>query len=229
MDPIGVCQGGRVSEVTDQLGERLRAQYDRVSFAGNAAALDDGEMEIKAAEAQLALARGRFLHARFFFDHEDRPEELAQLTVAGELFREVGDVRGEAETTFWLAIYHQVIRRDEATAIPLLDRAHALAAAADDPLVMSYVVRHLGFVDLNAGRLEQARGKFEESVRLRRQIGFRPGVAAGLVALAELAAIEGDDQTARRYLDEASVIGRETGSIGVLRWIDQARVEHHLS
>jgi len=51
-----------------------------------ATALDQGASEIKAAEAQLALARGRFLHARFFVDHEDRPEQLDQLTKATELF-----------------------------------------------------------------------------------------------------------------------------------------------
>ncbi len=220
-----MCEGGRMSGITDQLGDRLRALYDTASFGGDASALDQGATEIKAAEAQLALARGRFLHARFFVDHENRPEQLDQLTTAAELFHELGDVRGEAEATFWSAIYHQVIHGDDTTAVPLLERAQTLAGAADDPLVMSYVLRHLGFVDLNAKRIDPAREKFEESVRLRRQIGFLPGVAAGLVALAEVAATAVDRPAAQRYLDEATTICRETDSKGAMRWISQVRQE----
>lgn len=217
-----------MSAVTDQLGDHLRELYDRASFGDESAALHEGAAEIKAAEAQLALARGRFLHARYFVDKQDRPEQLAQLTAAAELFRELGDVRGAADATFWMAIYHQVIHHDEATAVPLLEKARALAAAADDPLVMSYVVRHQGFVELNAGHLEQAQANFEESVRLRREMGFQPGVAAGLVALAELAATRGDSTAARGHLNQAADIARETGSDGVLHWIGQVREEHHL-
>jgi tetratricopeptide (TPR) repeat protein len=224
-----MCKGGRVSEMTDQLGDRLRALYDNASFGGDPTALDQGASEIKAAEAQLALARGRFLHARFFVDHEDRPEQLDQLTKATELFHELGDMRGEAEATFWAAIYHQVIHHDETTAVPLLERAQTLAGAANDLLVMSYVVRHLGFVDVNAEQFDPAHEKFEESVRLRRQIGFLPGVAAGLVALAELAATMADRPTAQRYLEEASTICSETDSKGAMRWISQVREEHGLT
>jgi len=119
------------------LATLLRALYDNASFGGDPTALDQGASEIKAAEAQLALARGRFLHARFFVDHEDRPEQLDQLTKATELFHELGDMRGEAEATFWAAIYHQVIHHDETTAVPLLERAQTLAGAANDLLAPS--------------------------------------------------------------------------------------------
>jgi len=138
-------------------------------------------------------------------------------------------MRGEAEATFWAAIYHQVIHHDETTAVPLLERAQTLADAANDLLAMSYVVRHLGFVDVNAEQFDPAHEKFEESVRLRRQIGFLPGVAAGLVALAELAATMADRPTAQCYLEEASTICSETDSKGAMRWISQVREEHGLT
>jgi hypothetical protein len=217
-----------VSVTSDQLGERLRALYDKASFGGDSAALLEGAAEIKAAQAQLALGRGRFLHAQFLLDHEKRPEQLEQLTMAVKLFGELTDQRGEAEATFWMALYHQVVCGDEATAVPLLERAQLLAAAADDPLMMSYVVRHLGFVDMNARRFEGARGNFEESVRLRRQIGFLPGVGAGLLALAELAVITGDRAGAQRLLQQASNVAAEAEATGVLQWISQVREEHAL-
>ncbi len=224
-----MCEAAWVAYLADPLGERLRGLYDDASFGGDTTTLERGAREIKAADAQLALARGRFLHARFFVDHQDRPDQLDHLTTAAELFRELGDARGEADATFWMAIYHQVIRCDEAAAVPLLDRARQLADVSGDPLVMSYVVRHHGFVELNAGRLDRARELFEESVRLRRRIGFLPGVAAGLVALAELAATKGDHSTAQGCLDEATTICNETKSLGAMRWISQVREEHGLA
>jgi hypothetical protein len=69
---------------------------------------------------------------------------------------------------------------------------HALGdAQVGDKLTMSYAIRHLGFAHMAAGAGDAARQRLEESVRLRREIGFQPGVAAGLVALAHLAAGEG--------------------------------------
>jgi hypothetical protein len=76
-----------------------------------------------------------------------------------------------------------------------------------------------------AGRLDAARENLEESVRLRREIGFRPGVAAGLLALAELAARGGDRGQALALLDEADSIAADADAHGVLRWISAARDE----
>ena len=74
------------------------------------------------------------------------------------------------------------------------------------------MVRHLGFAETAAGRLDGARELLEESVRLRREIGFIPGVAAGVLALAELAARAGDRD--RALLDKATAVAAETGARG---------------
>ncbi|MFF7241825.1 tetratricopeptide repeat protein [Streptomyces collinus] len=87
---------------------------------------------------------------------------------------------------------------------------------------MSYAIRHLGFADKNAGRFEQARERLTESVTLRREIGFKPGEAAGLVALAYLAAETGDPSTALRHLDEARPVAESRDAKAVLGWIEQA-------
>jgi hypothetical protein len=69
-----------------------------------------------------------------------------------------------------------------------------------------------------AGRLDAAGRLLEESVRLRRDIGFGPGVAAGILALAELAACRGDRDQAAELLDEAARIAAEAGAAGVGSW-----------
>jgi hypothetical protein len=77
-----------------------------------------------------------------------------------------------------------VVRDDGDAALPMLERARDLAVAAGDKLTLSYAVRHLGFADMAAGRLDAARELLEESVRLRRELGFMSGVAAGVLTLA---------------------------------------------
>ena len=107
----------------------------------------------------------------------------------------------------------------------MLERARDLAVAAGDKLTLSYAVRHLGFADMAAGRLDAARELLEESVRLRRELGFMSGVAAGVLTLAELAAQEGDRDRALVLLDEAASIAAESGAQGTLGWMDHAREE----
>jgi len=52
-----------------------------------------------------------------------------------------------------------------------------------------------------------------------------PGVAAGLLALAEVAAETGDGESAQALLDEAASTARGCAAHGTLRWIAQARAD----
>ena len=90
---------------------------------------------------------------------------------------------------------------------------------------MSYAVRHLGFVAMNSDRVDDARVKLEESVALRRDIGFPAGEAAGLLALAQLAQSAGRADEARARLAEADELARGCGAHGILDWIERARAE----
>jgi tetratricopeptide (TPR) repeat protein len=209
----------------DQRLDHAKELYEQAVFAGDADAVAAAHDELDSVEADLALARGRILHARFLADRQEDPHELALFEQAVELYRRLGEVRGEAEACFWVGTFHQVVRGDGDTALPALERSYALAQQAGDPLTRSYAVRHLGFHAMEQGRLDVARDRLEESLRLRRELGFRPGVAAALLALAELAAESGERERARTLLAEATAEAEGSGARGTLRWIDAARAE----
>jgi len=134
-------------------------------------------------------------------------------------------VRGHGEALFWIGTFHQVVRGDDTAALPSLRRAHALATHAGDELTLSYVVRHLAFADIAAGRTDSARAHLEESLRLRRKIDFTPGVAAAVLALAWFAAENGTRDEARNLLAEARSVAVTCGATGVVGWVDAAAAE----
>ncbi len=209
--------------------ERAQVLYEHAVFGGDRGALASADRELDAVEADLALARGRILHARFLAGSqegaEEDPQELALFERAVDLFHTVGDERGESEALFWVGCLHQGVRGEGSTGLPFFEQSYALATSVGDTLTASYAVRHLAFEDLAAGRLDGAQARFDESVRLREELGFLPGVAARKLALAELAGERGDRDAAVALLDEASSIAEDSGSHGILRWIEQARAE----
>ena len=102
-------------------------------------------------------------------------------------------------------------------------RSLELAALEGDKRTMSEDLRHLGISEFAAGRLDQARERLEESVRLRREIGFLPGVAGNLVGLTYIAAGQGRRDDALALIEEAAAIAKATGARGILRQVDEAR------
>ena len=199
--------------------------YERAVFGGDSGALAPADRALDEVEADLALTRGQVIHARFLEERVEDARELELFERAAELYGRLGDVRGEGEAVFWVGAFHQVVRDDAGTAVPAFERALDLATRAGDPLTRSYALRHLGFAEHMAGRLDRARAHFEESTRLRRELGFLPGVAANLIGLAYLAAQEERRDDAAALLQEATQLAESTESHGVLRWVASAREE----
>lgn len=204
--------------------------YEAAVFGGDDEAVAASDRELDAVEADLALARGRNTHARFLAERHrgegrDDPAELASFERAAELYRRLGDVRGEGEASFWLGTYHQVVRDDAATAVPFFERARTLATDTGDRLTLSYALRHLGIAEHAAGRLDAARDLLTESTRLRRELGFRPGVAANLVGLAYLAAEQGQPELATQYIDEGIRLAEASDARAILAHLTHARTE----
>jgi len=142
-----------------------------------------------------------------------------------KLYRELGDVRGEGESLFWVGCFHQVVRQDDDTAVPLLEQSYELGSQVGDKRTMSEALRHLGIAEHRAGRLDTARQRLEESVRLRREIGLMPGVAANMVGLAYIAAGDGDHDEALALLREAGAIAEASGAHRITRQVEESRAQ----
>ena len=210
--------------------ERSRQLYERALFESDAGALTAAERELDGVEADLALARGRVIHGRFLEQRADDPaqaqedpRELPLFERAAELYRARDDVRGEGEALFWVGCCHQVVRRDNEAAVPVLWRSLELATEADDPVTMAEALRHLGIAEHAAGRLDAARLHLEESTRLRREIGVWPGVASNMVGLIYIAAGQDRREDGLALAREARALAEANGAPGLLRQIDEAR------
>ncbi|MER5355442.1 tetratricopeptide repeat protein [Kitasatospora sp. NPDC002551] len=203
--------------------EQAELRYENAVFGGDGSGLAEAERELDGVEAELALARGKLLHARFLADRVEYPRELELFERAAGLYRELGDARGEGEALFWAGTFHQVVRDDAPAALPALERALALATRGGDLLTMSYALRHLGIAAHTAGRPDEARERLEESTRLRWELGFLPGVAANLVGLGYLAAQQDRREDAAALLEEATDLATAAGAHGILRQVADAR------
>ena len=100
--PIGQAGG---HELADHRIELARQLYERSVFGGDASALAAADRQLDAVEADLALARGRVIHARFLAQRgqdprppSEDPRELALFERAVYLYQALGDVRGAAES-----------------------------------------------------------------------------------------------------------------------------------
>jgi tetratricopeptide (TPR) repeat protein len=213
--------------------ERVRQAgvlYQRAVFTGDAQPLADADRELDAAEADLAVARAKLMHTRFLL-HRDQdpsgaevnPGELPLFERAAGLYRGLGDTRGEAGALFWIGCFHQVIGRDDATAVPVLERALELASQAGDKAVMAEALRHLGIAAHARRDLETARQRLEESTRLRRELGLLPAVAANLVGLAYIAAAQGRAADALALIAEGAQIAQAAHADRILQQLSEAR------
>ena len=216
----------------DERIERSRLLYERALFEGDSGALEAADTELDGVEADLAVGRGRVIHGRFLQQRSEDPEqvqedprELALFERAAELYRARGDVRGEAESLFWVGCCHQVVRRDNEAAVPVLWRALELATETDDAMTMSEALRHLGIAEHAAGRLEAARLHLEESTRLRREMGAGLGVASNLVGLTYIAVGQDRRDDALKLIEEAYAIAEANGAQGLIRQIEEARAQ----
>ena len=197
---------------------------ERALFTGSAEAREDATRELVRAEARLLQERGRVLHAAFLSERAEDPAELELFCRSLELARQAGDEQLESWAEFWIGIVHQVVKGDHAKSLPHFEAAYAWAKENGDTLLQSYAVRHLGFAWYEDGRRDAGVQALEESLELRRRDGFLPGVAAGLLTLAEIADEEGRPEDARRLLVEAKEAAETSGATAFGNRIQDALV-----
>ena len=116
-----------------------------------------------------------------------------------------------------------MVRRDNDTAVPLLDRSLELATQAGDKMTMSEALRHLGIAAHAAGRLDEAMARLEEATRLRRELGQPAGAAANLIGLGYIAAGQGRRDDALAILAEAADLATASGAHRILRSVEEAQ------
>ncbi|GAB1822809.1 hypothetical protein [Herbidospora sp. RD11066] len=196
--------------------ENARTLYEQAVFAGTEGALDTADLELDGVEADLMLARGRVTHARFL--NGEGPGDVTAFERAADLYSSLGDVRGEAEAVFWIGIFHQVVGHEDDVALPFFERARDLATGCGDLMTLAYTLRHLAFASKGT---PAARELLEESTRLRRELGFLPGVAANLVGLAYVARDEGRDDDAAALIAEAREVAEKAGARKVVEWAEE--------
>jgi hypothetical protein len=93
-------------KAVDGVDERVRQAgllYEQAVFTGDAGPLAAADLELDAAEADLAVARGRLIHTRFLLRRDqdpasaqEDPGELALFERAARLYRALGDARHTA-------------------------------------------------------------------------------------------------------------------------------------
>jgi hypothetical protein len=206
----------------------LRADLlnEQALFAGDPDARARAAVELDRAEALLLQQRGRILHSEFLWERGDEdPRELECFERSLTLARHAGDERLEAWARFWIGLVHQVVRGDDAGALPHFEAAYTVARELGDTMLAAYAVRHLAFCRHAQGQSDDAWRGLEESVDLRRADGFLPGVAAGLLTLGEIAAEEGRVDEARAFLAEARETGEACGAHAFVRRIEAVERE----
>src|SRR5207249_6567602 len=139
------------------------------------------------------------------------------------MYASKSSIRRMVPLEFWVGCFHQVVRQDDDTAVPILEQSYELASQVGDKRTMYEVLRHLGIAEHRAGRLDTARQRLEESVRLRRDIGLMAGVAANMVGLAYIAAGDGDHDEALALLKEEGAIAVASGAHRITRLGEESR------
>jgi hypothetical protein len=229
--------------VANELNDVRRAQVwlhisrtlnDQATFGGQEAAAQHREAltnALRFAEASgdaslLGVAwdsMGMAEHAHFLnSNREKEPEHELEYFERGLKFREAaGDARGLAESYFHLGLVHQVVRGDSKTGEPFFERSYELAKQANDLVIQSYAVRHIGFARDAAGDAEGARQGYAKSLELREQAGFTPGVAMALVTLGEWNAENSNQEQARELYLTARRILDGLGAKKRVEWVNQ--------
>jgi hypothetical protein len=133
----------------------------------------------------------------------------------------VNDQRGIAESLFHIGLVYGVVRQDHTRALPFFKQSYELAQAIHDPVIASYAIRHIGFAQHNADELEAARASLHESLTLREQAGFIPGIAMALVMLAYADAERNQRNLALEHFQRAKTIFRQLGAEEKVGWVEQ--------
>lgn len=168
-------------------------------------------------------ARGMSLHHQYLDTDRtaEPPEELSSFEQALERRQQADDQHGIAESLFHIGLVYGVVRQDHKQALPFFEQSYALAQSLQDIITASYAIRHIAFAQHDAGDIQAARASLQESLLLREQAHFVPGVAMGLVMLAYADSGLGERRAALGHLERAKAIFVDLHAPNKVAWVEQ--------
>jgi hypothetical protein len=168
-------------------------------------------------------ARGMSLHYAYLDSDRtaEPPEELSSFERGLDYRRQAADQRGMAESLFHVGLVYGVVRQDHPQALPFFQQSYALAQQVGDSIMASYAIRHIGFAQHDSGDTVSARASMQESLELREQAGFIPGVAMALVMLAYADADLDQRALALEHLGRARTIFLGLQADQKVAWIER--------
>jgi tetratricopeptide (TPR) repeat protein len=174
-------------------------------------AVESGDREREAwARYNLAFAYD-FTPAAANVDEPEPAIAAALRTTALEMFRELGDRRGIAESLWAMGGNALAIANDPATARAKLLEAIPLLEEIGDPYGLGWAHVSLGLQEATAGDLDAATDRVSRAADVFMRDGDSAGEILAVQALASLAARLGDDRTAARFRAAAEAAVREVG------------------
>jgi hypothetical protein len=148
------------------------------------------------------------------------PAYLAELAGRAAALRDGAPSAGQrAWAAFYVGLVADVLGDDAEAGRAGYQQARADAVAAGDELALSYALRHLGYLDAQAGSVEAGRRQLTESLELRQRAGCVPHVLAQLLALAEFS---GDEAWIRTV---AELVQGWAGGLDGSPWLADAAAE----
>jgi predicted ATPase/DNA-binding CsgD family transcriptional regulator len=196
------ASAGFVDPAYERWLARLDTEHDNVR-----AALAWGLERSGADPAQVALgqrlaaALHGFWRTRCHFAEGRRWLEAA-------LARDANAPAGLQSKLLWGAGAMVFFQRDHAAAVPLVERALALAREAGDATSAARILAFLGEVLLKAGQADRARACWEEAAALYRSLPEDPWTAFAPKNLGYLALIAGDHDRAEAHFEESLAVAR---------------------
>ena len=196
------------SEEADQEFSNLLKESRRMGFVKEEAdALDD-------------------LAQTFRRGNRDLQQGIEHHQQALELYRQIGDRRGEADALGGLgAIFSQT---DPEEAIDCLLAAADIQRDLGNHNSLSFVLTMLGAAYDNLGAFEQAVKTLEEAAHIARESGSLDALSRAYGGLARLRVSVGDIARGRAYIEEAIAVTRDLAgvpiTVNLLFWIGQTAV-----
>ncbi len=204
-----LLQSGKI--LTNNIFYRHRTIEEAFATLERAKQLATSMMDAQGEADALDLLGLAWYYKQFITKEGESSIPLAYCQQALERYEVLGDLRGISESSFQIGlIYTNGDQPDYDLAQSYYTKAYQIARQYGYKLEQSYVVRYLGGLYFRMqGDLERARQCFEESLRLRQEIGFKIALPFSHLAVGEMCVKQNELDTAAIHYHQAAALATE--------------------